>query len=85
MIRDATLRAKTFFQRLSTGIVRRPKTVLILTWIVALVPMIHLTSLVWLVCNIFARQDPRGRSAVILGSGWRRAEGVPIGRPVLRQ
>jgi hypothetical protein len=46
MIRDATLRAKTVFDRLSAEIARRPKTVLILIWIVALVPMIHLTSLV---------------------------------------
>ena len=46
MIRDATLRAKTVFHRLSAEIARRPRTVLILIWIVALVPMIHLTSLV---------------------------------------
>lgn len=46
MIRAATLRAKEIFRRLAAETARRPRTVLILIWIVALVPMIHLTSLV---------------------------------------
>jgi len=46
MIRDATLPAKPVFQRLAAGISRRPRTVAVLIWIVALVPMIQLTSLV---------------------------------------
>ena len=46
MIRGATLAAKTLFHRLSGGIARRPRTVWILIWVVALVPMIYLTSLV---------------------------------------
>ena len=46
MIRDATLRARSVFRRLSAEVSRRPKTVLVLIWVVALVPMIHLTSLV---------------------------------------
>jgi hypothetical protein len=46
MISHATLRARTAFHRLAAEIVRRPRIVLILIWIVALVPMVHLTSLV---------------------------------------
>jgi hypothetical protein len=46
MIRNAVRWIQTLWHQLAAAAVRRPKTVYLLIWIVALVPMIHLTSLV---------------------------------------
>jgi hypothetical protein len=76
MIRDATLRAKTVFHRLRPRSSGAPRTVLILIWIVALVPMIHLTSLVRhnrSFARTRVRENPTGWSslmaAILLLSG----------------